>query len=204
MQPLLPHMPDLTLWRRAFALHPITSANRLERLTKRGKSPNTDYATRQRKQRDMNIDAALESGAQLAEGSQPGVGALDHPAVAPEPIIALDAPAGDAILDPAAFEMGTASRVVVTLVRMQFLRPPARPAPLATHRRQGVDQFLEDHRVVAVAHSQGCSGSACNAGASRSAKALARLPGSFWKDLLFRRCSNGSIASFTSSTPAKR
>jgi len=63
----------------------------------------------------MNVGATLEAGAQLAEGRQPGVSALDHPAVAPEPIIAFDASAGDAILDPAAFEMGTASRVVVTL-----------------------------------------------------------------------------------------
>ena len=98
----------------------------------------------------MNVDATLESGAQLAEGCQPRVRALDHPAVAPEPIIALDASAGDAILDPAAFEMGAASRKVVTLVRMQFPGPPARLASPAAHRRQGVDQFLEDHRVVAV------------------------------------------------------
>ena len=98
----------------------------------------------------MNVDATLEAGAQLAEGSQPGVSALDHPALAPEPIIVFDASAGDAILDPAAFEMGTASRVVVTLVRMQFPGPSTQPAPLATHRRQGVDQLLEDHRIVAI------------------------------------------------------
>lgn len=98
----------------------------------------------------MNVDATLESGTQLAKGSQPGVSALDHPAVAPEPIIALDALAGDAILDASALEMSTASRVVVTLVRVQFLGPPARPASLATYRRQGVDQFLEDHGIVTV------------------------------------------------------
>jgi len=101
----------------------------------------------------MNVDATLEAGAQLPEGSQPGVSALDHPAVAPEPIIALDASAGDAIFDASALEVSTASRVVVTLVRMQFTGPPARPAPLATHRRQGVDQFLEDHRIVTVGPS---------------------------------------------------
>lgn len=80
----------------------------------------------------MNVDAMLESGAQLAEGSQPRVSTLDHPAMATEPIIALDASAGDAILDASALEMGAASRVVVTLVSMQLLGPPARPAPLAT------------------------------------------------------------------------
>lgn len=47
----------------------------------------------------MNIDATLEAGAKLAEGSQPGVSALDDPAVATEPVIALDALASDASLD---------------------------------------------------------------------------------------------------------
>lgn len=85
----------------------------------------------------MNVDAMLESGAQLAEGSQPGVSTLDHPAVATEPIIALDASAGDAILDASALEMSVALRVVATLVRMQLLGPPARPAPLATAKTIG-------------------------------------------------------------------
>ncbi len=101
----------------------------------------------------MNINATLEAGTQFAEGSQPGVSALDDPAVATEPIIALDASAGDAILDASALEMSTASRVVVTLVRMQFARPAARPSSLAAHRRQGVDQFVEDHRIVTVGPS---------------------------------------------------
>ena len=98
----------------------------------------------------MNVNTTLEAGAQLAEGSQPGVSALDHPAVTPQPIIALDALAGDAILDASTLEMSMASRVVVTFVRMQFHRPPARPAPLATHRRHSVDQLLEDHRIVTI------------------------------------------------------
>lgn len=98
----------------------------------------------------MNVNATLEAGTQLAEGSQPGVGALDHPVVAPETIIALNALASDAILDPAALEMGAAPHVVVALVRMEFFESPARPAPLATHCRQGVDQLLEDHRIATV------------------------------------------------------
>ena len=98
----------------------------------------------------MNVDVALEAGAQLAKGRQPGMGALDDPAVAPEPVIALDALAGDAILDASAFEVGTAPRVVIALVCMQLLGPAARPAALATHRWQCVNQFLEHHRVMAV------------------------------------------------------
>jgi len=98
----------------------------------------------------MNIDASLEASAQLTQGAQPGVRALDHPAVVPEPIIALGASAGDTILDAPALEVSTASCKVVALVCMQFLGPPARPAPLATDGRQGVDQLLEDHRVMPV------------------------------------------------------
>ncbi|MNY70040.1 hypothetical protein D3C86_2080900 [compost metagenome] len=56
---------------------------------------NADSAASQRKQRDMNIDAVLKASAQLAEGSQPGVRALDHPAITPEPVIALDAASGN-------------------------------------------------------------------------------------------------------------
>lgn len=36
---------------------------------------------------------------------------------------------------------------------MQLVRPPAGPAAFAAHRRQGVDQLFEDHRIMAVGHS---------------------------------------------------
>lgn len=96
----------------------------------------------------MNVDATLETGAQLAR--KPGMRALDHPAVAPEPVIALDALAGDAILDTSVLEVGTASRIVVALVRMQLVRPAARPAALATHRWQCVNQLLKHHSIVEI------------------------------------------------------
>ena len=55
---------------------------------------NADDAASQRKQRDMNVDPAFEASTQLAEGCQPGVCTLDHPAMTPEPVIALDATPG--------------------------------------------------------------------------------------------------------------
>lgn len=55
------------------------------------------------------LDAALETDAQLSEGGQPSMGALDHPAMTPEPIIALDTLAGDAALDAATPEVCTAA-----------------------------------------------------------------------------------------------
>lgn len=101
----------------------------------------------------MNVNAALEASAQLAEGCEPRVCALDDPAMATKPIIALDAFASDAVLDTAAFEMSTAARVVISLVRMQLAGPAAWPAWLATHRWQGVNQRIEDHRIVTVGAS---------------------------------------------------
>ena len=98
----------------------------------------------------MNVDAALKARTQLAEGSQPRVSSLDQPAVAPEPVIALNTSAGDAILDTAAREVRAAARKVVDLVGMQLCGPAARPARLAAHGRQGVYQLLEDHRIMAV------------------------------------------------------
>ena len=98
----------------------------------------------------MGLDVTFKSDLQLAEGGQPRVGALDRPSVAPESVVALDALAGDAILDAPALQMRSAPRVVVALVGMQFVRAAQRPASLATHRRQRIDQLIEDHRVMAV------------------------------------------------------
>lgn len=71
----------------------------------------------------MNIDASLETGAQLAKRGQPGMRALDDPAMASKPVIALDAFASDAILDTTQLEMGAATRIVVALIGMQLSRP---------------------------------------------------------------------------------
>jgi hypothetical protein len=98
----------------------------------------------------MNVNAPLKASSQLAKGCQPGVCALDDPAVASKPIIALDAFAGYAVMDTAAFEMSTAARVVVSLVCVQLTGPAARSAWLATHRWQGVNQLIEDHRIVTI------------------------------------------------------
>ena len=98
----------------------------------------------------MNVNAALKAGTQLAEGCQPSVGALNYPPMASESVIALDASAGDTILNTAALEVSATPGEVVALVRMQLGRPSARPARLAAHGSQGVYQLLENHRIMAV------------------------------------------------------
>jgi hypothetical protein len=47
---------------------------------------------------------------------------LDHPAVAPEPVIALDALAGDTVLNATALEMLATVMEVVALVGMKLLK----------------------------------------------------------------------------------
>src|SRR5450759_697623 len=74
---------------------------------------------------------------------QPAHSALDHPAMPPEPLFALDAAAGDSGGDPAAAEVVAATPVVVALVRVQLARAasgPPRLAPTAPHRPQPVEQ----------------------------------------------------------------
>ena len=122
----------------------------LEPLTKLGEMANADDAASQGKQRDMNVDAPLKASAQLAKGSQPCVRALDHPAMTPESVIALDAAPGNTRRDAQLAQVGAATRKVIALVGMQLVRPPARPAALSSHQWQGIDQLLEDHRIVPI------------------------------------------------------
>lgn len=66
----------------------------------------------------MNVDAALEASTQLAEGSQPGVRVLDHQAMTPEPVIALDTTPGNTRRDAQLAQVGAATRKVIALVGM--------------------------------------------------------------------------------------
>ena len=130
-----------------------SAVQHLERLTKRVQLTHTDDTARQGKQRDMNVDTTLEAGAQLAKGRQPGMCALDHPAMTTQPVIALDAAPRDTALNASTFEVSTAPREVIALVRVQLAWPTTRSPWFATHRRQQIDQLLEDHRVMPVGPS---------------------------------------------------
>ncbi len=98
----------------------------------------------------MNVDAALETSTQLAEGGQPGVRALDHPAMTPEPVVAFDDAPGNTRGDPQLAQVKAAASIVIALVGMQFVRPAPGPTATATYRWQRVDQLLENHRVMPV------------------------------------------------------
>src|SRR5205085_6679461 len=94
----------------------------------------------------MQFPLTLVADRQAAEAMQPGERALRHPAMPPEPGRALHALAGDAALDPAAAQIPPAVAVVVALVAVQLVRPPAR----ALDRRDARDERREDAVVGAV------------------------------------------------------
>lgn len=98
----------------------------------------------------MDVDASLEADAQLAEAGKPGMGALDHPAMPPQSIIALDPLASDAGGDAPLLEMVAAAVDIVGPVGVQLAWPASCTPGLACDRRQGIDQSLKDHRVVPV------------------------------------------------------
>ena len=154
-------MKEFKVENRKLYLSPLMD---LERLSKRSKSPNTDDAARQGKQRDMNVDVALEASTQLAKGSQPGVRALDDPAMTTEPVIALDTTPGNTRRDAQLAQVGAATRKVIALVGMQLVRPSPGPTAIAAHRRQGIDQLLEHYRVMPIG--------ACDAKDQRDALAV--------------------------------
>jgi len=97
----------------------------------------------------MDIDSTFESDAQLAHACEPRVSAFHDPAMAPQPVVALDPLARDAWRDAPLLEVTAATVDVVGLVSVLPGQRRGRPW-LAGDRRQGIDQFLQDHRVVPV------------------------------------------------------
>ncbi len=64
----------------------------------------------------MSIKSALETNAQLAKASKPGMRALDHPAMLAEPVVPLNATASNPGSNAPLAQMPGASRKVVSLI----------------------------------------------------------------------------------------
>ena len=98
----------------------------------------------------VDVQPPLEANAQLAKACKPSMRSLHHPAMATQPLTALDAssanPAGNATL----LQIGAATRVVVALVGMQLRWPATRLALQSPDGWQSIDAFLEHHRIVPV------------------------------------------------------
>ncbi|QNH26129.1 hypothetical protein G4Q83_17185 [Xanthomonas theicola] len=63
----------------------------------------------------MDIDPALEANVQLAHRGEPGMGAIEHPALASQPVVARDARGDAAVLEMAAAAVDVIGRVGVPL-----------------------------------------------------------------------------------------
>ena len=79
----------------------------------------------------MHIAPALIAHFQAPEAAQPGQRALDHPAIATQALARLDPLACDARCDAPAAARSPTIGIIVALIRMQLLRPPAGPSPSA-------------------------------------------------------------------------
>ncbi len=122
----------------------------LESLTKPiNKSPADDGAS-QGEQSEVSLKRTLETNAQLAESSKPGMGAFDHPAMLAEPVVLLDATASDPGSHAPLAQMPAASREVVSLIRVKLVGAASRAAIESWHARDGVNEHLEHHRVVTI------------------------------------------------------
>jgi hypothetical protein len=73
----------------------------------------------------MDVSAALVADLQAPEAVEPGGRPFDHPTVASQAVLGLDATAGDAGDDAALARGQTELTVVVTLVGMELVRSAA-------------------------------------------------------------------------------
>jgi hypothetical protein len=102
----------------------------------------------------MNIGPPFIAHAQPPEVIEPGQGALDHPTVATEALTAVDPLAGDTHADVAVPQRLATARDVVGLVGVGFVGALAAAAVGLLDGRDGIEQLLKDHRVVAIGAGQ--------------------------------------------------
>ncbi len=76
----------------------------------------------------MDIEAALETNTELAECGKPSMSAFHNPAMLAEPIVLLDASAGDSWVDASLAQMATAPCEVIPLVGVELVRAASRSA----------------------------------------------------------------------------
>lgn len=98
----------------------------------------------------MDVGSSFIADDETLHLIQPGEGALHHPAVPAQPLTGVDPRACDSALDAACSQDCLVPARTVALVGVQFRRPAARPAYPAPHRGDGVEQYLQKPRLVAV------------------------------------------------------
>jgi hypothetical protein len=102
----------------------------------------------------MNVVPPLVADSQAPIATEPGQGALDHPAVSSQPLTGFDTSPGDASLDPTSTQHLATLGEIVPLVSMQLVGSLPRSAPRASHWLDSVQHLLQHHRVVDVRSRQ--------------------------------------------------
>ena len=85
---------------------------------------------------------------------EPRERALHNPAVAAEALACFDAAPGDAGDDPASAQVAPAAGIVVALVGVQLVGPPARASAPLADGPHGIDEVVQRLAVVKVGRGQ--------------------------------------------------
>jgi len=93
----------------------------------------------------VDVQAPLESDAQFSKASKPAMSSLYDPAVFAQSFTAFNASPGNATDDSALFEMLSAAWVVVPLICVKFVWPPARAALQSFNCGNGIYARLKQH-----------------------------------------------------------
>lgn len=98
----------------------------------------------------MYVHSPLETNAQLSKACKPAMGSLHDPAVLTQLLAALNASSCNTAEDSSLLEVCPAARVVIALVCMKFVGPPARAALQSFDCRYGVQALLKHLGVMPV------------------------------------------------------
>src|SRR5215216_2881262 len=134
------------------AERPLRSLERLSKPMLEGLE--ADEAAAEGEEGLMDISPPFVADREAPEAIEPGERALDDPAVATQAVAGVDAFTRNADLDVATAQGGSAPRIVIALIRMEFDRPLASLSGGRLGRGDGIQQQLEDLRVVAIGSSQ--------------------------------------------------
>ncbi len=123
----------------------------LQRLTEPSDLVHADEGAAKDVEGKEDVSPSLVAHAEATHLVQPGMGALDHPAVTPQALTALHPAPGDARADAAGTALATAAPVIVALVGVQLARPPPRASPpAAAHGRHGIQRGGHHSAVMLV------------------------------------------------------
>src|SRR5688572_18648489 len=102
----------------------------------------------------MDVGPPFIANGEATKAVEPGQGALDDPAVTTQALAGVDALAGDADPDVAATQRLTAAGDVVALVGMELGRSLAPSSGRQADWGDGIEEVLEEHRIVVVGAAQ--------------------------------------------------